>query len=319
MNKVLVLGIIIFSFISCRDDKVKDVDISNIEVSFEVDRFEQQFYKMNSSSLQDLKGEFPFLFPKFTPDSIWLQKSNDKEEIELYEKSQVVFGDFQEEKLKLNNLFKHIKYYHTSFKSPKVITLITNLDYGNKIIYADSLLFVGLDMYLGNEAEFYKDFPAYISRNYDKSQLLVDIARAIGLKRFNPNKQRQFINILVDEGRKMLLLDRYLPKSSDNSKIGYSQEELLWAEANESEIWKYFVENEFLYSSDPKLRARFVDNAPFSKFFSDIDKESPGRIGVWLGWKIVKSYMKNNNVTLQQLLHMEAEEIFKRSKYKPKK
>jgi uncharacterized protein YjaZ len=59
--------------------------------------------------------------------------------------------------------------------------------------------------------------------------------------------------------------------------------------------------------------------APFSKFYIDIDKESPGRIGVWLGWQIVRSYMNNNEVTLQQLLQTNAEEIFNKSKYKPKK
>ena len=74
-----------------------------------------------------------------------------------------------------------------------------------------------------------------------------------------------------------------------------------------------------LYSTDSGLYDRFMANAPFSKFYIDIDKESPGRIGVLLGWQIVRSYMKNNEVTLQQLLQTDAEEIFKKSKYKPKK
>jgi uncharacterized protein YjaZ len=85
------------------------------------------------------------------------------------------------------------------------------------------------------------------------------------------------------------------------------------------QIWKYFIENKLLYSTDADLYTRFVANAPFSKFYIDIDKESPGKIGVWLGWQIVRSYMNNNNVTLQQLLQTSAEEIFKKSKYKPKK
>ncbi|WP_111706362.1 gliding motility lipoprotein GldB [Lutibacter citreus] len=319
MSKILVLVVIFYSIVSCKEDKIEDIDVSNIVVSLKVERFEEHFYNMNLESLQDLKKEFPFLFPKFTPDSIWLQKSNNKDEIELYDKSQQVFGDFQEEKNNIKNLFKHIKYYHPNFKSPKVITLITDLDYTNKVIYADSLLFVGLDMFLGAGEKCYNDFPAYISRNFDKSQLQVEIAKEIGLKYFHSGNKRQFIEILVDEGRKMFLLDAYLPQLTDNVKIGYSQKELSWASANESQIWKYFVENELLYSSDNKLSSRFIDKAPFSKFFIDIDKESPGRIGIWLGWQIVRSYMKNNNVTLQQLLQKDAEEIFKKSKYKPKK
>ena len=117
----------------------------------------------------------------------------------------------------------------------------------------------------------------------------------------------------------MYQLDCYAPDASDAQKIGYSIEEIEWTVSNEMPIWKYFIENKLLYSTDSDLYTRFIADAPFSKFFIDIDKESPGKIGVWLGWQIVRSYMRNNDVTLQQLLQTNAEEIFKKSKYKPKK
>ena len=56
-----------------------------------------------------------------------------------------------------------------------------------------------------------------------------------------------------------------------------------------------------------------------TKFYLEIDNESPGRIGVWIGWQIVRSFMNNNEVSLQQLMTLDAKEIFERSKYKPKK
>ena len=115
------------------------------------------------------------------------------------------------------------------------------------------------------------------------------------------------------------MIDCYLPSTADDKKIGYAEDKFEWAVANESQLWKYFIENKLLFSTEPKLQDRFITNAPFSKFYIDIDKESPGRIGVWLGWQIVRSYMNNNNVTLQQLLQTSSEEIFKKSKYKPKK
>ena len=74
-----------------------------------------------------------------------------------------------------------------------------------------------------------------------------------------------------------------------------------------------------LYSTDSKLANRFINPAPFSKFYLEIDNESPGRVGAWIGWQIVRSYMKNNEVSLKQLLVMDATEIFNNSKYKPKK
>jgi gliding motility-associated lipoprotein GldB len=319
MNKFLIIAIVLLSMVSCKKDTAFKVDVSNLKLDVSIDRFEQKFFKATDSSLLNLKNEYPYLFPIQNPDSIWLNKIKNKDEIALNKDAQFVFKTMDSEKKEIESLFKHIKYYTPNFDSPKIITLITNLDYENKVVYADSLLFVSLDMYLGKDNEFYKEFPTYISQNFDKSQLVVDIAKEIGANYFYPSKKRQFIDLLIDEGKKMYLLDCYLPRVSDSNKMGYLPEEIEWAEMNETEIWKFFIENKLLYSSDPKLSSRFIENAPFSKFFIDIDKESPGRIGVWLGWQIVRSYMKNNNVTLHQLLNADAEEIFKKSKYKPKK
>ncbi len=316
MKRLVVLTIILLVTTSCKKEVVKKVDVSGTDVKVLIDRFEHKFYKADEQSLAIVKNEYPYLFPPQN-DSIWLNKI--KNEAELFQKSQEVFGDFESEKLQIAALFKHVKHYHSSFKSPKILTLITNLDYENKVVYADSLLFVSLDMYLGKDSEIYKDFPLYLAQNFDKSHLVVDMAESISEDYFIPTKSRQFIDVMINEGKKMYMIDSYLPSVSDAEKIGYANNKMYWVEANESQLWKYFIENKLLYSTDSNLYTRFIANAPFSKFYINIDNESPGRIGVWIGWQIVRSYMKNNDVTLQQLLQTNSEEIFKKSKYKPKK
>ncbi|MDD3721010.1 MAG: gliding motility lipoprotein GldB [Lutibacter sp.] len=318
MNRLLIVAIVLLFSVSCKKEIAKKVDVSNIEVVVSVDRFEQKFYESDETTLPSLKKEFPYLFP-IQNDSIWLNKIKDKEERELYKKSQAVFGDFENEKAQIEDLFKHVKYEHPNFNPPKIITLITDLDYQNKIVYADSLLFVSLDMYLGKNSEVYQDFPVYLSQNFDKSQLIVDMASAISDRYFTADKSRKFLDMVIGAGKKMYMIDRYLPSISDARKIGYNETEYEWAMTNEAQIWKYFIEKKLLYSTDSGLYDRFIANAPFSKFYIDIDKESPGKIGIWMGWQIVRAYMNNNNVTLQQLLQTDAEEIFKKSKYKPKK
>ena len=318
MNKLFILIVILLVLNSCKKEGLRALDVSNISIEISIDRFEQKFYSSNESTLPLLKKEYPYLFP-VQNDSIWLHKINDEKELELFEISQEIFGDFTEEKSQIIDLFKHVKYYHSDFKTPKIISLITNLDYENKVIYADSLLFVSLDMYLGKRNNVYKEFPLYLAQNFDKSQLIVDIAERISHKYFGAYNKRLFLDLMINEGKKMYMIDSYLPMVSDVQKIGYTQEKFDWVLANESQLWKYFVTNKLLYSTDSELYTRFIANAPFSKFYIDIDKESPGKIGVWLGWQIVRSYMRNNNVTLQQLLQTNAEEIFRKSKYKPKK
>jgi uncharacterized protein YjaZ len=108
-----------------------------------------------------------------------------------------------------------------------------------------------------------------------------------------------------------------MPIATDAQKIGFAQNQMEWAVANEEPIWRNFIENELLYSTDNKLAPRFLDLAPFSKFGLELDKESPGKIGRFIGWQIVRAFMERNNISLQQMLAMPAEEIFKESNYKP--
>lgn len=319
MNRFVTIIIILITLVSCGKETKTKIDVSGIEANVEVVRFDQEFYAATAETLPALKEKYPFLFPTQTTDSIWLSRINDANEKELFNKAQDVFGDFSVEKQEIQNLFKHVKYYYPTFKEPQIFTIITNLDFENKVMFAQNYLFLSLDMYLGIEDEVYNQFPLYLSNNFDKSHLYVDIAKAIGEAFVKRTNNRQFIDLIISEGKKMYQVDCLLPDTVDNIKIGYSLEKMKWVEENETQIWTYFMERKMLYSTDPDLFSRFVADAPFSKFYIDIDKDSPGKIGVWLGWQIVRSYMNNNNVTLQQLLQTDAEEIFKKSKYKPKK
>ncbi|MDA0201197.1 MAG: gliding motility lipoprotein GldB, partial [Bacteroidetes bacterium] len=74
------------------------------------------------------------------------------------------------------------------------------------------------------------------------------------------------------------------------------------------------------FNTQPSLSKRFVDPAPFSKFYLEIDNESPGRIGIWLGWQIIKSYMERHPKTeIQALLNLPAQTLFSKSNYKPRR
>lgn len=319
MRRLFLVTLTLLGLISCKNESKNGVDVSNISVNFNVDRFEQQFYNTTPATLPVLKEKYPYLFPAQNPDSVWLDKISNKEELELFKQTQQVFGNFSSEKTELTNLFKHIKYYDPNFKAPKVITLITNLDFKSRVIYADSLLFVSLDLFLGKKNKVYADFPDYISQNFDKSYLPVAVAKAVSEKYYYPSKQRMFLEEMIAQGKQQFLIDCYLPNMPDSLKIGYSAKKYNWTLENEAQIWKYFVENKMLYSTDEDLYKRFISEAPFSKFYLDLDKQSPGSIGIWFGWQIVKSYYNNNNVTLPQLMKLDAETIFKNSKYKPKK
>tara|TARA_B110000091_G_scaffold105765_1_gene114787 strand:- start:4811 stop:5770 length:960 start_codon:yes stop_codon:yes gene_type:complete len=319
MSRTPSYVLIFLLFSACTsDDKKNVVDVSDIEVDFSLDRFDQKFYTAKSSDLNTLKKEYPRMLSG-VEDSIWLNKMKNEDELHLFNESQKVFGNFSETKSELEQLFKHIKYYTPTFKAPNIITHISNLDYDYPVIYADTLLFVALDMYLGKNNIVYSDFPKYISQNYVKEAVVVDAAKDIINLSYRKEKSRTFLERMINEGKFLYLLDRYLPNTSDELKMNYDADKMEFVQMNEINIWKYFIENELLFSNDSKLNTRFIDVAPFSKFYKEFDQETPGRVGVWTGWQIVRAYMKNNDVTLQQLMATSPETIYKKSKYKPRK
>ena len=305
-------------FLSCDKKSKKEAAIDEIPLNIKVERFDKVFFETKPQDLYKIKKEFPFFFPSGNEDAVWLNKMQDPLWRELYSEVEKKYRDFDPVKSQLEVLFKHIKYYFPKTKTPKVITVISEMDYNNKVIYADSLVIISLEMYLGKEHKFYQ-FPKYIKQNFEESQIMPDVVSSFYRRIAEPAPANNLLAKMIDSGKELYLKDVLLPDSSDADKMGYTKEQLEWCFENESYMWRYFIEKEMLYSDDQKLIPRFINPAPFSKFYLEIDNESPGRIGGWLGWQIVRSFMKNNEVSLQQLLDTNAKEIFEKSKYKPKK
>ena len=319
MAKHISVILLLLTVFSCNTRQEKMVDVREVNISFSMDRFDVDFYTTTENTLEQTKEKYPFFFSANDPDSIWINKINNIDEKELFSETQKVYKDISFLRDDLEQLFKHIKYYNPEFESPKVITLLSNIDHQNKVVYTKDYLLISLDVYLGATHRFYTNYPNYIKQNYNKDHLIVDVANAIIKTEVKSSIDRTFVGKMVKEGLKLYLLDRYIPKASNANKIGFSEEKYRWAINNEEQVWKYFIENKLLFSTDTKLNKRFLDLAQFSKFYRSEDNLSPGRIGAWIGWQIVRSNMKHNDVSLRKLLETSSEEIYKKSKYKPRR
>ena len=295
------------------------MEIEKIPVTVDIVRFDKEFAASKPSDLGALKAKFPILFPKQFHDSIWIQKMQDTLQQQLNEEVAKRFSSDLQLEDDLHSLFQHIKYYFPQFRSPTVITTTTDVDYRNKVVLYGDLLVIGLDNYLGSDHFFYGGIKKYISQNLKDTQLMPDISSAYAQRLIAKPQQRSLLAQMVFFGKELYLKDIWLPNLSDAEKIGYTEAQFQWARKNESEVWRYFVEKEILFSTDTKLPVQFINPAPFSKFYLEIDNESPGMIGRYLGWQIVRSYMKNNKVSAVQLMIKEPEELFKESKFKPAK
>jgi len=321
MNYKILFTAFLLLLISCSDEYKTPSEISEIEMEVEVRRFDQDFYNTDVSSFESLKKDYPYFAPRnfMNIDSLWASKKQDTLEIELLEESSKVFPNLDDEEADLELLFKHIKYYYPEFENPEVVSLTPGVKYRSKVLLQNNILLIGIDCYLGADHKFYQGIPVFISANLKKEQLVSDVAEVYANKYISRGKQRRFIDQIISFGKILYLKDLFMPFKTEASRIGYSEEEFVWAELNESEIWSYFVDRDLLFSTDTSLSNRFIAQAPFSKFYLELDNESPGMLGRYLGWQIVKQFMGKNDVSLRELSTISGEELYKKSKYKPAK
>ena len=319
MYRLMFLIFLTFVLVSCENESKEEKEIAKITIDLKVTRFDQEFAEVTSENLPELKAEYPYLFPESFTDSMWIAKATDTIQQELNEEVEKAFPNFSKEEDGLIALFQHVKYYFPSFNVPQVITITSEVDYRNKVLLAPDYLFISLDTYLGKDHPFYLGLQEYLKKNFEKAQILPDVAENIGQVYVPKPEDKTFLAHMLYYGKLLYLKDVFLPKIEDFRKIGYTPEELEWAKANEDQVWRYFVERELIFDSDTDLYSRFLYPAPFSKFYLELDAESPARLGQYIGWQMIRQYMDKNDVSVQEMLGANAETIFNKANYKPKK
>ena len=313
----LIIPTVIFS---CKKDSGLESDIAKINIDAHIERFDQLFAKVSEASLPNLKTAYPFMFSEKFKDSFWMFKASDTLQIQLFNEIEKTFLNFEETEFEIESLFNHLKYYFPEFYPPRVITTSSDVDYRNRVIVTDTIAVIALDNYLGSNHKFYENIPKYLREDLKKEQIVVDVAGEYAKKYIYQQPSKTFLDDMISYGKQLYFKDVMIPFKTEAERIGYTQAQLDWAMANESYIWRYFIERELLFSTDLKLSGRFITPAPFSKFYlEDIDAESPGRLGRYIGWQIVKAYMQQNDVSLKDMLLKSPEEIFNNSKFKPRK
>ncbi|WP_029489879.1 gliding motility lipoprotein GldB [Aquimarina agarivorans] len=317
--KLFLLSLGNLFFFSCKNGYQIPAEISSIDVEVSIERFDQDFMNLNENKLVTLKKTYPFLFPTGFEDKFWLKKSKDTLQQELVREVKNVFPDLNNLKSDLTLFYKHLIYYYPSIKVPRIVTLISDVDYKNNIILRKELLLLSLDTYLGKEHYFYEDISKYIKDDFEPSQLLPNIAMAYARKVIPRADGRDLLSQMILFGKRRLLLHKLLPKEDLNTILGYTENEMNWLKENEAFIWRYFIEKEMLFNTDKDLLPRFIYPAPFSKFYLTIDQQAPDRVGEYIGYQIVLAFMEENNVSLQQLMEIDSKTIFEKSRYKPKK
>jgi hypothetical protein len=240
-------------------------------------------------------------------------------------------ADFSFHEKEVKKGLQYVKHYFPSYALPeKLITFVGPLDayaegrtggYGD-IITPDGLA-VGLQLHLGAQSDVYLSpqgqqlYPTYISRRFAPEYIPVNCMKNI-IDDLFPGLpgDRTLLDQMVDKGKRLYLLDLFLPATPDSLKIGYTARQLKGSAQNEGLIWNFFLENNLLFETDIQKIKSFVGDGPKTPELGD---DSPGYIALYVGRQLVKAYMEKFPETpLDKLLQLDAKTILNESKYKPK-
>ena len=233
MKKIWTLFLLLAFLTSCDHKSKIEKEVEEIPINIKVERFDKIFYESPVENLQNVKNKYPYFFPSQTPDSVWVNKIKNPLYRELYSEVQKKYSNFEKVNSDLESLFQHIKFYFPNIKTPKVITLISEMDYQNKVIYTDSLVLISLDLYLGKNHKFY-EFPEYLKQNFEQNQIMPDIVTSFSVRKIPFGSNRNLLSYMIYAGKQLYLKDILLPQSTDANKIGYTPEQITWCQENES-------------------------------------------------------------------------------------
>jgi hypothetical protein len=219
----------------------------------------------------------------------------------------------------LEKCFATVNRFDTAFSDPKVYTYVSGLLYESPVEYADSVMVIGLDMFLGWDYRQYREagIPVYLTRRMERRNIVPECARQIAFSYIpDDTEPKTLLDFMLLHGKVLYAMDLFLPETPDSLKIGYTKSQMNWCRDNEESVWRLLIDQEALYKSNAFVNNRFIQDGPFT---TGLPEGSPAMLGRYIGWQIIRSYAKKNPGTdLRQLFEMgDAQSILTRSGYKP--
>lgn len=297
----------------------------------EVDLFAETDRPLTAAEIETLKEKYTGFYPLFVEGILALGRAEDSTTayylnhfradpavIEIARKTEHTFPDFSTYQSDLNKAFCRFSVLFPERIIPAIYTFVSAFSY--TIVVDDSILGIGLDLYLGREEGKYEllGIPAYKIRKMNSAYLVGDAMRSwVGTEFEMPAEDQDLISHMIYQGKILYALDLLLPDTPDSLKVTFTADQLSWCEKNLVDMWFHLAENELLYSKDPKQIQKYMGDAPFTPGFPE---GSPGMVGRWIGWQIVRKYMDqiDEPLNLQHLFEQkDAQKILHLSKFKP--
>ena len=216
----------------------------------------------------------------------------------------------------LNIAFSRLHYLYPDWVIPTVYLFVSG--FNSSVVYYDNMLGVGVDMYLGSDYPYYNQVVYdYQKSTMEKEYVVRDVmSMYLAYNIAYNSKYNRLLEQMIFRGKQLFLLSQLLPDAPAWQVIGYTEEQWAWCEHYERAIWNRIMEKRDLFKTESSVLSSYMNEGPFT---AEVTQDSPGRLGLWVGWRIVDSYMRHNEeVSLYDLINEgDAQKILEQSFYKP--
>jgi hypothetical protein len=334
ISALVMLVIATGCFSSCKKNHYR-VNVSSIKTDIEIKRLEYDLFNIAPDGIVDsvpyLKQKYGIFLQLFSYvintgkiddpgfGDFLVRFCTDKQNTEVYSLTNKTFPDVDGVEKGLNQAFRHYLYYFPTKNVPAVYTCITG--FNNSIITGDSVLGIGLDRYLGADCEYYPrlEIYTYLSARMTPDNIVPDCMYAWAASEWDFSFLKypadNVLSEIIHLGKLKYFEKCMLPETSDELIFDFNADQMKFCRNNEDQMWEYLIENDLLFSTDQFIIRKLTGEAPFTSYFTN---ESPGKASVWIGFRIVESYMKKNNQTLEGLMtDTDVQGILEKARYNP--
>ncbi|NDV46887.1 hypothetical protein D0T49_07480 [Paludibacter sp. 221] len=335
MKKIIFLLLFLcsFSLFSCRESNRFKINVNKSRVNVDIKRFDKDLISIAPSDInegvKELYNKYPDFFPLYVESILSVPPSDTTRVTELIDSFltdsvfqrvnndvQSKYDDIGDIEKSISTAYTYIHHYFPQIHLPEVYFFVSGFNLS--IMMEDEIAGMGVDMYLGSDYPLYQDLTyRYMVNSMKRDNLAPDLISALLFSTFRMDSgEGRLLDNMLYRGKVMYLLSVCMPDEKPGNLIGYTPEQIKWSESNERKVWASIIDQKHLFSTDSFLIRKYVIDAPFT---SPISQESPGRLGTWMGWQIIKSYMQNNkNVTLQELMkENDYQKVLEESGYRP--
>jgi len=250
---LLLLGVLLVGMYSCEPDKPKEFvpDISKIKTEVNLFRLDSIFALSDTDKaiegIQNAFETYPAfanvyfkkLVPIYNVDPAIFQNNlrdfltNDKIAA-LVDTTQIVFPDLKGERADLKKALSYYQHYFPEASIPNFYSLISEFGV-QAFIFQDAAaggevkdgIGIGLDMFLGKDFNYKRldprnsAFSDYVTEAYQPNRVVRQCMEVILDDQIGTMTANNLLAQMINQGKKMYILDRVLPFVDDHIVLGY--------------------------------------------------------------------------------------------------